>query len=153
MILALPGSQYLVAVERQRRAMIGVMIAVVVGAAANYVAIRAGWGLTGVAAATALGYVVYFLFVSAIPLGSELGAATAGRHLAMLALLIGPTLTAALLLPSVWPEALAVQSIAVVGAWAASLALGWHRGGWRKALQGRRVPGGTTASQGKLEAM
>ncbi len=51
--LALPCSQYLVAVGRQRRALAGVLIAAIIAALGNHLALSGGYGLIGVAKATA----------------------------------------------------------------------------------------------------
>ncbi len=130
MILTLPASQYLVATGRQHRAMVAVIAATAVAAAGNFIAIRAGYGLIGVAAATAIGYTAYFLLVAAISFGVELDALGQLRYAAMLALLLGPTLAAALLLRNSWPNA-----VAVVCVWALCTAIAWHRGHWRNQLR------------------
>jgi len=139
--LALPGSQFLVAVGRQRRALAVVVIATAVAALGNHLALRGGYGLAGVAVATAVGYAIYFVLIVAVSLWTELDGAARMRYLVMLALALGPTLGSTLLLQAAWPAAAsdgtvaAAKVAAVTAIWALSLAVGWHHGGWREELK------------------
>jgi len=139
LVLALPGSQYLIAVGRQR-----LLIATAVAALGNHVALSGGYGLPGVAAATAAGYVVYFLIVSAVSLWVDLDGPARTRYAAMLALAVGPTLGLALWLqPSSppaetgWPT-VALQTAAVLAVWGLAIAYGWFHGGWGREFRGVR---------------
>jgi O-antigen/teichoic acid export membrane protein len=141
LVLALPGSQYLVAVGRQRRALAAVLVATGLAALGNHVALRGGYGLMGVAAATAAGYVIYFVLVVAASLWIELDRAGRVRYVAMLALVLGPTLASTALLERAWPRAqsdwtIVLAKVAAVSAiWGLSVALGWHHGGWGRELR------------------
>ena len=138
LVLALPGSQYLVAVGRQRRALAAVLIAVALAALGNHLALRGGYGLIGVAAATAAGYAVYYVLVVAVSIWGELDGPERVRYLAMLALALGPTLASAALLERAWPATetnwtITLYKLAAVSTvWGLTVAIGWHRGGWSK---------------------
>jgi len=144
LVLALPGSQYLIAVGRQRRALAAVLIATAVAALGNHVALSGGYGLPGVAAATAAGYVVYFLIVSAVSLWGDLDGPARTRYAAMLALAVGPTLGLALCLQQSSPPAetgwptVALQTAAVLAVWGLAIAYGWFHGGWGREFRGVR---------------
>ncbi len=141
LVLALPASQYLVAVGRQRRALVVVLIATAVAALGNHLALRTGYGLTGVAAATAVGYAVYFVSAVSVSFWIELDAAARLRYVLTHILALGPTLGTALWLRSVrpasvdaWP-ALAVDILLVIAVWLLTVAIGWHHGGWKRQLK------------------
>jgi O-antigen/teichoic acid export membrane protein len=141
MSLALPGSQYLVAVDRQRRALAAVLVAVALAALGNHLALKGGYGLVGVAAATAAGYWVYYVLVVAVSLWGELDGAGRLRYLAMHALALGPTLAGAMILERAWPAAatdwrmVLVKIAAVSAVWGLTVALGWYRGGWAEQFE------------------
>lgn len=137
-VLALPCSQYLVAVGRQRRALAAVLIATAVAVLGNHLALRGGYGLTGVAAATAVAYAIYFVLVVAVSLWGDLDLPGRVRYVAMLALALGPTLGSAMLLQRVrsatetdWTMTLA-KVAAVSAVWGLTVAVGWRHGGWAK---------------------
>ena len=139
--LALPASQYLVAVNRQRRALAAVLVATPFGAAGNHLALTGGYGLVGVAAATATAYVVYLVLVVRISLWAELDRAGRLRYLAMLGLALTPTVGLAIVLERLWPgeecdwttTAAKVAAVGVV--WGMTMAAGWHHGRWREAIR------------------
>ncbi len=134
--LALPASQYLIAIDRQNRALAAVLAATGLAAVADHVALTNGMGLAGVAAATAWGYVAYFLLSARISIWPELGPAERCRYVAMLGLAIVPTLGVASVLEarmpwtvSDWPTLLA-KLVAVVLVWSATICGGWQWGRW-----------------------
>ncbi|MBN2023646.1 MAG: lipopolysaccharide biosynthesis protein [Pirellulales bacterium] len=136
--VALPAAQYLVAVNRQRRALAAVVVATGAGALANHAALRAGFGLPGVAVATCASYGVYLVLLLGVSLWGELARGEKLRFVAMLGLAALPTLAAGLWLAppaddpaSSWP-CVSLSTIAVVAVWALSLAAAWRWGGWRK---------------------
>jgi O-antigen/teichoic acid export membrane protein len=136
--LALPGSQYLVAVGRQRRALAAVLLGTALAALGNHLALSAGYGLIGVAAATAVAYGVYYLMIAAVSFWIELDCRGRVRYVAMIALALGPTLTTAVLLESLSPEAqddwrsVLLKIVAVSAVWVITVVIGWHAGGWRE---------------------
>jgi len=142
--LALPCSQYLVAVGRQRRALAAVLIATAAAALGNHLALQAGYGLIGVAVATAIGYTVYFVFVAAVSIWIELDGRQRLRYVAMLALALGPTVALAVFLQQSSPDANAdwttmlARIAAVTAVWGITVAVGWHHGGWREELNRNR---------------
>jgi len=142
--MALPASQYLIAVDRQGRALAAVVIATLLAAAANHVALVTGAGLIGVAAATTLGYSGYTLLTLAISLWPELDARERVRLVAMQALISVPPIVLALGLETLWPGAEAnwlvngAKAVSVLAVWGWTVALGWHHGRWAQALQYRR---------------
>ncbi len=141
--LALPGSQYLVAVGRQRRALAVVMIATAVAALGNHLALRGGYGLIGVAAATAAAYAIYFVLVTAVSVWIELDGPARIRYIAMHALVLGPTMAAAALLQRAWPAAEAAWTtvvgkvVIVTIVWGLTVAVGWRHAGWREEINAR----------------
>jgi O-antigen/teichoic acid export membrane protein len=141
--LALPATQCLVAVDRQRRALAVVLVAVALGAIANHVALSGGWGLVGVAAATAAAYVAYFVMAVAAALWAELNVRQRLRWTVVLAVVTVPTLCMAGAVQRCWPGARAdvtvtlAKTSAVVAVWALSAGFAWHRGGWGRTLRDR----------------
>jgi O-antigen/teichoic acid export membrane protein len=144
--LALPGSQYLVAVGRQRRALVAIVAATALAAVGNHFALVGGYGLVGVAAATAGAYAAYFLLTAAISIWPELDRHDRLRYVTMLALLLVPVLCAAFVLERVWPAAAAdwittgLKTLAVAATWMASAAIAWRRGGWHAEFRKPRSP-------------
>ena len=142
--VALPGAQYLVAVDRQKRALAAVVIATLLAGAGNHVALTGGYGLVGVAAATAVGYVAYCVLTVAVSLWPELDRAGRWRYLGALALALAPTLSLAIALEALRPgaetdwRATVAKVAAVTLAWGASLAVGWRQGGWSEAMRACR---------------
>jgi len=129
LVLALPCSQYMVAVGRQRQALLAVLIATAIGAVGNHVALSGGWGLEGVAAATAVGYASYFVLAAAMSFCIDLDIAGRARYVVMHTLALGPTLATALLLDGSTSLTVAVCSVVVV--WLSTMLIGWRFGGWQ----------------------
>jgi O-antigen/teichoic acid export membrane protein len=129
LVLALPCGQYMVAVGRQRRALLAVLIATGIGAAGNHVALSNGWGLSGVAAATAVGYASYFVLAAGMSFLTDLDTAGRARYVLMHALALIPTLTSALLLRG-WTT-LPVAIFGVLLVWSATMLIGWRYGRWQ----------------------
>jgi O-antigen/teichoic acid export membrane protein len=141
--LALPASQYLVAVDRQRRALLTIVVATAISAAGNHFALKHGYGLVGVAAATAIGYFVYFVLTVAVSLWPKLGPAERLRYVGILALVLVPTLVSALWLERLWPglqtdwATVVAKVMAVLVVWLLTVGTGWRYGGWQGAVQKR----------------
>jgi len=140
--MALPASQYLIAVDRQNRALVAVVVATLLAATAIHLALTTGHGLIGVAAATSLGYGVYGFLTLAISLWPELDAMERLRLVGMQILINLPPVLLALGLETLWPGAEAgwltngAKLLAVLAVWGWTVALGWHHGRWAEA---RRV--------------
>jgi len=141
MCVALPAAQYLIAVDRQRRALVAVVIATLLAAVGNHLALTGGYGLVGVAAATAAGYVAYCVLSVRISMWTELDRACRLRYLAMLGLTLAPTITLAIALERIEPAVeagwtvTAVKAAAVVLVWSLTVALGWRHGRWGEAIR------------------
>ena len=137
----LPASQYLVAVNRQNRALAAVATATVLAAVGNHLALRGGYGLVGVAAATAAAYVAYWGLVVSISLWPELDGAQRRRYLLMIGLMLAPAVILAVALERLHPgiEAHPVTTLAKAGAvavvWGLTVWVGWHRGRWADAIR------------------
>jgi len=129
LMLALPCGQYMIAVGRQRRALAAVLLGTLIGAAGNHIALSAGWGLSGVAAATAVGYASYFAFSAGMSFLVDLSATGRARYVLMHAIALTPTMATAMLLRAT--TSLPVAICGVLLAWSATLLIGWHYGGWR----------------------
>jgi len=140
--IALPANQYLIAINRQRRALAAVATAIAVAAAANHLALTAGWGLPGVAMATTAAYACYWGLIVGVSLWVELSRGERLRYLGMTALVLLPTLSVAWLFARVEPAGgvdlpgLAVRTLLVVLVWSISAAAAWRWGGWRGQLAG-----------------
>ncbi len=136
--LALPASQYLVAVDRQRRALAVVIVATLLAAAGNHFALSGGFGLVGVAAATGLAYSVYYTLAVSVSLWTELDRGDRIRYLAMVTLAVLPTLALAVALEYRLPACdsdwlVTITKVAALSlTWALSTTVGWYAGGWSK---------------------
>jgi O-antigen/teichoic acid export membrane protein len=142
LVLALVPGQYLVAVDRQNWALLATILVTILGAAANYATLQAGWGIVGVAVTTSLVYVVFLLLI-VLPLWRDLDAGARLRCLAMHCLALGPTLLAAAILEWRFPTSdrmwhvVAMKVALVLAVWTLTLAAGWRFGDWRIALRTR----------------
>ncbi|MEA1951272.1 MAG: oligosaccharide flippase family protein [Planctomycetota bacterium] len=136
--ISLPAGQYLVAVNRQRRALLVVSIATLIGVVGNHFTLTAGWGLLGVAMATAAAYVFYFVLLLLVSIWPELTPAGRLRYMAMLLVTLVPTMVTALWLEQRWPGAecgwnfLFLKMAAVVLVWSVTVAGVWRIGGWHR---------------------
>lgn len=136
LVLSLPAGQYLVAVGRQNRALLAILPAIGFAALGNHLALRSGYGLAGVAAATASAYVAYMILVVSISFWPKLGQPERRRFLFLTALVLLPTLTAAILLERVYPGEYAPLSttfgkaVLVTAVWAATCGASWFSGAW-----------------------
>ncbi len=141
LVMALPASQYLVAVDRQKRALGAVLGATVLGAVGNYIALTAGWGLTGVAAATATAYAVYWLLAVGVSFWRELSGGERLGYAGLCGLTLIPTLGMAVWLEMARPGgesdlATTAAKLAVVGlTWCVTAAAAWHLGHWWEAIK------------------
>lgn len=140
--IALPASQYLIAVDRQGRALAAVVLATGLGAVANHLALASGLGLIGVAATTAFSYGAYGLLTVALSLWPELDASHRFRLVAMQVLTNVPPIAMALLLETLWPgphsgwAINAAKALAAATVWALTVLVGWHCGNWAHAIKG-----------------
>ncbi len=143
LVLSLPAGQYLVAVGRQTRALVAIFPAIAVAAVGNHLALRHGFGLTGVAAATAFSYVAYMLLVVGISFWQEIGQSERRRYLLLTTLVLLPTLTAAVLLERSYPGERAElattlgKALLVTAVWSATCGASWACGGWDHLLKRR----------------
>ena len=135
--LSLPASQYLVAVYRERWSLWAVLFALAMAAGGNYVALRSGYGLVGVAMVTSAANLIYLTLIIGISIWSEIGSQERLRYLAALILVLAPVLGLAAVLEWAWPDAqcepsiVVMKSISVFAVWAVAAVIGWTRGGWR----------------------
>jgi O-antigen/teichoic acid export membrane protein len=142
---ALPPNQYLVTIDRQGRALAAVVAATLLAAAGNHLALVGGYGLSGVAAATSLSYLAYYLLSVAISVWRELDVADRLRYLAMMALTHLPPIGLAVGLERLWPgqaghgPLVALKIAAVLAAWLPAAWIGWHYGQWAQSFR-MRVP-------------
>ena len=141
--LALPASQYLIAVDRQCRALFTIAVATAMAAIGNHFALQYGHGLVGVAATTALAYSIYFVLTVAVSLWPQLVPAERVRYVAILALVLIPTLIVALCLERLWPgvqtewPTSVAKVTAVLVVWLLTVGAAWRYGGWQGAVQKR----------------
>ena len=136
--IALPAAQYLVAVNRQRRALTVVCVATAFAAVGNHFTLTAGWGLVGVAMATAVAYMLYFVLLLAVSIWPELTSAGRVRYVGMLLLTLLPSMATALWLEHGWPgdqagwTSVVCKAAAVLVVWTATTATAWRAGGWHR---------------------
>jgi O-antigen/teichoic acid export membrane protein len=144
LVLALPAGQYLVAVGRQKRALLAVFPAIAVAGLGNHLALRSGFGLTGVAAATAFAYMAYLILVVAISFWRELGSPERQRYLFLTLFVLLPTLTASIFLERLYPGEQARlgttfgKVLLVTAVWAVTCGASWLWGGWDHLLKRRK---------------
>lgn len=138
MAVSLPAGQYLVAVNRQGRALVVVCIATAFGALGNHLTLTAGLGLVGVAMATTAAYLIYFILLTAVSIWPELTAAARLRYAAMLFSTVLPAMATAFLLEFKHPgidggcAVLLVKISAVTAVWTVTAAAAWWAGGWHR---------------------
>lgn len=136
LVAALPATQYLVAVGRQKRALRVVMVSLLISGLLNHVALRAGGGIGGVALATALGYLIYLALAFAESLWPELQPAQRTRYLlALLAsqgLIVGGTIALVRFWPSLSFAALGAKLLVVGLGWSAVMGCGLVFGKWNR---------------------
>jgi O-antigen/teichoic acid export membrane protein len=139
--VALPASQYLVAVNRQKRALVAAAVATMLAAVGNHLALVSGHGLVGVAAATAAAYGVYWGLTVAISLWPELDRAHRRRYVGMLGLVAGPAVLAAVVMERLCPgvEAdlvtTAAKAALVTSVWSLTAWIGWRHGRWAESIR------------------
>jgi len=152
--VALPAAQHLVAVNRQTRALLAVAIATALAAVGNHLALTGGYGLEGVAVATAAGYVAYCVLIVSISLWPELDRPGRLRYLAMLTLALAPTVGLAVVLdrlqPGVetGPAMTLAKTAAVLLVWSVTAMIGWRHAGWCKAFCEQREDQGASTERG-----
>jgi hypothetical protein len=133
-----------VAVGRQTRALLAIFPAIAVAAIGNHLALRHGFGLTGVAAATAVADVAYLVLVVGISFWRELGQSERQRYLLLTAIVLLPTLATAVLLEQLYPGQRAeltttlAKALLVTAVWGATCGASWYGGGWDHLRRGRR---------------
>ena len=141
LVLSLSANQYLVAIDRQGRALVAVLAAIALAAVGNHVALAGGHGLVGVAAATSLSYLGCFLVAMRISIWIELSRAERLRCGAMLGLALLPSLASAIVLERLWPgveaswATTAGKVAAVTIVWSLSAMVAWRHGSWGEALR------------------
>ncbi len=149
--LAIPASQYLVAVNRGRSALGVLLVSMGVLAAGNHLALTHGGGLVSVAIVTTIADIIYLALILAVSFWPHLSMRERVRYV----------LAALLPLAAVWGLAFTIHrqwyhaadpvgsfgkvcqdvisaGALVVAAWVAVAGLGWYFGGWRENL--RRDP-------------
>ena len=115
-----------------------------IGALGNHLALTAGFGLSGLAAATGLAYAVYLVLLVAVSIWLELNRTERLRYLGVLILAIVPTLGLALTLEHHWPgvanpwTVTLGKTIAVTLIWTLTTLFGWTQFGWRDAFRNKR---------------
>ena len=136
--VALPAGQYLVAVNRQRRLLLVVSISTAIAALGNHMALTSGYGLSGVAGATAFAYTFYFILLTAVSIWPELATTERFRYLAMLFITIVPAMTVAIWLEHVWPgypsgwATVMMKTTVVLFVWTITAGIAWRAGGWHR---------------------
>ena len=136
--MALPVNQYMIAINRQRRALLVVVAAIIFAAVANHRALSTGHGLTGVAVATTAAYAAYYVLLVAVSIWVELPSPDRRRFTVLTSLALAPTLGTAMIVANDIPLTLANWStlaghvVLVLLVWSLSAASVWHFGRWRE---------------------
>lgn len=132
--VSLPATQYLVTIKRQNRGLFSACMALGVAALGNYVALSAGWGLLGVAAATCISQALFAVFVIGGSFWNALRWQRRVRYVAAVLGIVFPTLLVAQLAASStgdWPQVM-LGLLAVFVTWAVSCGMVWHTGHWHE---------------------
>ena len=136
-VAALPAGQHLVAVEGGRRVLCALAVGIAAAAIGNHWALMHGWGITGVAAATAVANVIYLILLAALALWRDFSGGQRLRYvfslLGTIALPLGlaAVLQAGSSNPSPEAATVAAKAGAVLTLWALIVMVGWRFGGWR----------------------
>lgn len=135
--LAVPVSQYQAAVYEERRGLALTCGCSLVAAGANAAVLIAGWGLVGLAAATAAVYAAHYALLVANSVWQHLNGSERARFVGAHLLLLAPPLGLAWALVAfsrgITLRGALVHAALVAAAWLASSLLGWRCGGWRQA--------------------
>jgi O-antigen/teichoic acid export membrane protein len=136
--VTLPLNQFLVAVCRERTALVATLIGLALAAVGDYAALSLGYGIEGVAAATAFAYGGYYALLVGTSIWRWLDPVDRRRYLLMHAGLLVAPLTLAVWLTGrqigpVDPAHLTSRLLAVVSVWSIAALLAWRYGDWRMA--------------------
>jgi len=130
LVLSLAASQYLIALDRQRRVLAYQGIATLVGLVLIAAALRLGYGLVGVAAATSISYVANYFLLFLASWWRDLPRVERLRYVLSLAWLTLPVLTLAIGLANRPPVSMHLPSVVrdvclIAGAWLVILGVAW----------------------------
>ena len=151
--LSLTWSQYLVAVSRERLALVAIVAALAVAAPLQSAAVMAGGGLVGLAISTSLSYKLYFMLLVRLALAREFNRARWTRLIVGLLVAVTPPVALAAVLETAWPTRdatpFAVTALLAIGlklalvtiAWCATVVIGFEYGGWRDVWRASRACG------------
>lgn len=135
--LAIPLSQYLVAVDLQRQTLPVLFVGLALAAAGNHFALTLGYGLIGVACSTSIAYAVYFVLAAAVSIWRQLDGEERFRYVVAILLTLVPSLSVAMALEAVWASdssdwfVAGTKTCAVLAIWGGTAAAGWRWGGWQ----------------------
>ena len=140
--LALPLNQFLVAVCQERKALAATLIALALGAIGDCAAMFLGYGIEGVAAATALAYLGYYTLLLVTSIWCWLDLTDRRRYLLMhVGLLVAPLALAVWLtgrqIDPVNPVNVTARLLAVVTVWSIVAVFAWRCGQWHVAWHSR----------------
>lgn len=145
--MAIPASQYLIAVNRGRAALGALLVSIALSALGNHLVLTHGGGLCAVAVTTSLADCVYLVLMLAVSFWPHLQWPERGRYV----------LTAVLPLIATMATGLAVYThlsqdeattpwqgifwgvLPVVAVWGAIAGCGWILGGWRESLRPQQL--------------
>ncbi len=134
--IALPASQFLVAVDRQKRIVAVAAVATIIAAVGNHWALTHDGGLIGLALATMIAYLCYSCLLVAVSIWPELTGAERVRYLGGLVLAVGLTTALAMGLESwmPWPgtgaRGMGLKWACSATGWIVLLVVGIRLGGW-----------------------
>ena len=143
--MALPASQYLIAVNQGRRVVAALLTATGIAALGNHWVLTHGGGLPSVAMVTSIANFVYLAILVTVSLWPQLNSTERWRYLGVLGLTLGSNLALVILLsPQLesigqdFPRYAGGALLIAVG-WLACVLVGWRYGGWSSAWQMRRT--------------
>ncbi len=150
--LAIPASQYLVAVNRGRSALGVLLVSIGVLALGNHLVLRGGGGLTAVAKTTSVADLTYLMLILAVSFWPRLRWRERVRYVITAWLPTAAVGAWALAIhywryrPQPQSESFAavcsevlIASLLVTAAWLLVAGIGWFCGGWRESLRGERA--------------
>jgi len=145
--MAIPASQYLIAVNRGRAALGALLVSIALSALGNHLVLTHGGGLCAVAVTTSLADGVYLVLMLAVSFWPHLQWRERGRYVLTACLPLIATMAAGLAVylhlsqdeaTTPW-QGIFWGVLPVVAVWGAIAGCGWILGGWRESLRPQQL--------------
>ncbi len=141
--MAVPASQYLIAVNRSRSALGALLVAIALSALGNHLVLTHGGSLPSVAITTSIADGVYWMLMLAVSFWPHLGWRERIRYVLTAVLPLAATIGAGLVTYAQVTSNLALTlwqgifwgTMPVLAVWGVIAGCGWTLGGWRESLR------------------